>query len=304
MHSDRIGVHCLLYMKQHWCRMEVTMFEEKESMWKKKGFYLSLCTAMICLLAIGTVYYQMNRTPDDGADLLADTPATAEPEVSSQAADSHGIISNQSGTETKEDSSQSNTEDTSGETVAASNSLDKKKNTAAKKKEKKSTVTPTPAGKKDTTEKAKSTMASGTEEKYAFNEESGLLWPVQGKVILKYSMSNTIYFKTLAQYKCNPAIAIAAEQGTEVKAAADGVVTSVKKDDETGLTLTTNIGSNYTVSYGQLEQVSLKKGDEVKEGDVIGHIAEPTRYYAEEGSNLYFQIREKGETVDPLLLLR
>lgn len=280
------------------------MFEEKESMWRKKGFYLSLCTAMICLLAIGTVYYQMNRTPDGGSDLLADTSATAEPEVSSQAADSHGIISNQSETKTKQDSNQGEMKDSSKKTVAASNSLDKKKDTAAKKKAKRKAVTPAPADKKATKDKTKTTMASGAKGKYAFNEESGLLWPVQGKVILKYSMSNTVYFKTLAQYKCNPAIAIAAEKGTEVKAAADGVVTSVKKNDETGLTLTMNIGNNYTVSYGQLEQVSLKKGDEVEEGDIIGHIAEPTRYYAEEGSNLYFQIREKGETVDPLLLLR
>ena len=28
--------------------------EEKESLWKKKGFYLSVCTALICVFALGT----------------------------------------------------------------------------------------------------------------------------------------------------------------------------------------------------------------------------------------------------------
>ena len=42
------------------------MFEEKESMWKKKGFYVSVCTALVCLLAIGTTYYRMNNDPQGG----------------------------------------------------------------------------------------------------------------------------------------------------------------------------------------------------------------------------------------------
>ena len=56
--------------------------------------------------------------------------------------------------------------------------------------------------------------------------------------------------------------------------------------------------------YGQLDNISVNKGDELKEGDVIGTIAKPTKYFSEEGSNLYFQVNEGKETVDPLLLLR
>lgn len=52
--------------------------EEKESLWKKKGFYLSVCTALICILALGTVYYKMNYQKDNGKNLFADS-ATAEP---------------------------------------------------------------------------------------------------------------------------------------------------------------------------------------------------------------------------------
>jgi murein DD-endopeptidase MepM/ murein hydrolase activator NlpD len=144
-----------------------------------------------------------------------------------------------------------------------------------------------------------------TKANLSFNEEEGLMWPVMGNVIMNYSMDHTIYFATLMQYKCNPAIIIDAEVGTEVKAAATGVVIDVDRDnEETGLTVTMDIGDGYNVVYGQLANVDLEVGDLVDEGAVIGTIAEPTKYYTVEGSNLYFQVLNKGETVNPMLLLR
>ena len=48
------------------------MFEEKESMWKKKGFYVSVCTALVCLLAIETTAdHPMNNHPQDGGFMKA-----------------------------------------------------------------------------------------------------------------------------------------------------------------------------------------------------------------------------------------
>ena len=42
-----------------------------------------------------------------------------------------------------------------------------------------------------------------------FDPEDGMLWPMEGNVILNYSMDSTIYFATLDQYKYNPAVIIA-----------------------------------------------------------------------------------------------
>ena len=139
----------------------------------------------------------------------------------------------------------------------------------------------------------------------SFQAEDGLMWPVMGNVIMNYSMDHTIYFATLMQYKCNPAMIIDAEVGTEVKAAAAGIVTDVEEyNDETGLTVTMDIGDGYSVVYGQLSDVRLQAGDFVNEGAVIGTISEPTKYYSVEGSNLYFQVLNKDGTVNPMLLLR
>ncbi|MBH1941064.1 M23 family metallopeptidase [Mobilitalea sibirica] len=137
-----------------------------------------------------------------------------------------------------------------------------------------------------------------------FNKDAGLLWPVEGNVIMKYSMDHVIYHATLMQYKCNPAIIIDAEVGTEVKAAANGIVSSIDTNEETGLTVTMNVGDGYSLVYGQLEDVSLKVGDKLAEGEVIGIVSEPTKYYSVEGSNLYFQVLENEETMNPMLLLR
>ena len=158
-------------------------------------------------------------------------------------------------------------------------------------------------------ETAGSTVEADTNsvlDNLSFDSDVGLLWPVDGNVLLNYSMEHTIYFATLMQYKCNPAIIIDAEVGTEVKAAAEGVVSNIVWDEETGWTVTTSIGDGYDLVYGQLNEDDLtwKVGDVVQEGDVISTVAEPTKYYIVEGSNLYFKVTENDASVNPMLYLR
>lgn len=134
---------------------------------------------------------------------------------------------------------------------------------------------------------------------YAFQAADKLSWPVQGQVLMDYSMDTTIYFATLDQYKYNPALIIGCEQGSTVKAAAGGQVTSVETIDETGVTVTVDMGNGYQAVYGQLSDVTCKEGDICKEGDVIGCISQPSRYYSKEGANLYFQLLKDGTALNP-----
>lgn len=136
-----------------------------------------------------------------------------------------------------------------------------------------------------------------------YQESEGLLWPVQGNVILNYSMDHVIYHPTLNSYRTNPAILIGAEAGTPVTAAARGIVLEVADDPVTGITVTMDIGDGYTLVYGQLTDVTVTSGDLVEAGASVGVIAVPSRYYTLEGSNLYFQVWKEDETMNPLLLL-
>ena len=57
-----------------------------------------------------------------------------------------------------------------------------------------------------------------------FSEDTLMEWPVNGHVLIDYSMDQSVYFPTLDQYKLSPAIAVQAVEGAPVTAAADGTV--------------------------------------------------------------------------------
>lgn len=135
---------------------------------------------------------------------------------------------------------------------------------------------------------------------YNFGEESTLMWPTQGNVILNYNMTNTIYFPTLDVYRCNPAVIISAEEGSVVSAAADGIVMSVYETKETGLTMEIAVGNDYVLTYGQLKDLVVGVGSQVKRGDVLGSVAAPSQYYTVEGSNLYFRVNNAQGPVNPM----
>ena len=136
-----------------------------------------------------------------------------------------------------------------------------------------------------------------------FSEETQMEWPVNGNILLDYNMDQTVYFPTLDQYKLSPAIAVQAAEGAPVLASVPGTVYSIEENAQTGTTVTMEIGSGYQAVYGQLKDLAVEEGATVDKGTVIGYIAVPTKYYSEEGSNLYFAMKKDGEPVDPIAYL-
>ena len=133
-----------------------------------------------------------------------------------------------------------------------------------------------------------------------FTESSLMEWPVNGQVVLDYNMDNTVYFPTLNVYKLNPAVAISAEVGAPVAAVANGKIVSVLENEETGTTVTVDMGNGYQAVYGQLKDVPFQAEEYVTAGAVLGYINEPTKYYTEEGANLYFALSKDGVSLDPM----
>ena len=134
-----------------------------------------------------------------------------------------------------------------------------------------------------------------------FPIEEGMLWPMDGNVIMNYSMDATIYHATLDQYKYNPAIIIAGEVNNKVFAVARGQITDISSNEVTGTTVTVDLGDGYQAIYGQLKELNFKEGDYVESGHVIGYVSEPTKYYSVEGSNLYFELQKDGKPIDPIV---
>ena len=90
---------------------------------------------------------------------------------------------------------------------------------------------------------------------FTFDESNKMAWPVLGHITLDYSMDETVLFKSLGVYKCSPGIIINSEVGTNVAAAASGVVTDVAELSETGTTVTVSIGNGYETTTGMIENV-------------------------------------------------
>lgn len=141
-------------------------------------------------------------------------------------------------------------------------------------------------------------------EELSFSEDTQLLWPVVGNVLINYSMESPVHFATLEQYKCSPAIVIQAKEGQNITAAARGKVTKIEKTEELGNVITMDLGSGYEIVYGQLGNIQVKEGDIVEKGDYIADVASTTKYYSVEGDNVYFALKKDGKPVNPMTKLQ
>lgn len=141
---------------------------------------------------------------------------------------------------------------------------------------------------------------AGSGHSINFNESSQLLWPVDGTVIMSYSMDKTVYFSTLDQYKYNPAMIISGAEGDQVISAAPGIVKSIDVTAQTGTTVNVDLGNGYELFYGQLKEVPVKVGDYVEAKTILGYVGQPTKYYSVEGCNVYFEMRKDGQPVNPV----
>lgn len=133
-----------------------------------------------------------------------------------------------------------------------------------------------------------------------FSDTSRMAWPVMGNILLDYSMDTTIYFPTLDQYQVNPGVVIQAEVSQPVVAPANARVVAVSADEELGNFVVLDLGNDYTATCGQLKEIQVVENEYLKAGQVMGYVAEPTKYYSVEGSNVYFQLEHGGTKVDPV----
>ena len=138
----------------------------------------------------------------------------------------------------------------------------------------------------------------------SFGENDPLVWPIVGNVLINYSMDKTIYFRTLDQYKYNPAIVIQANEGDMITAAAAGKVISVYEDPQIGNAVKMDLGNGYEITYGQLTNILVSEGSYVAMGDLIAQVAAPTKYYSVEGTNVYFMLTKDGEPLNPMTRLQ
>lgn len=94
-------------------------------------------------------------------------------------------------------------------------------------------------------------------------------------------------------------IDIAAEEGTVVKAALAGKVTTAEYDEEYGNYITIEHDQGLVTRYAHCSKLLVKKGDKVKLGKKIAKVGSTGN---STGSHLHFEVQQNGLRADPLTL--
>ncbi len=156
------------------------------------------------------------------------------------------------------------------------------------------------------TQKQVEVSAAADEPRYTlFDDSKEMSWPVEGRIVMDYSVDTAVYDKTLDQDRTNDSISISAPADAEVTAAADGIVESVSNDRVNGNSVVLSHGNGWKTTYSQLrDDVNVTEGEVVCEGDVIGRVGTPSAYSEALGTHLTFTVSRDDSSIDPKTVLK
>ena len=124
--------------------------------------------------------------------------------------------------------------------------------------------------------------------------------PVEGEAVAEYAMDCLAYNATTRDWRVHDGLDLAAEAGTEVKAAADGEVYTVYEDPQMGMTVVIRHEDGYTTHYSSLaDEVAVKAGDKVKLGQTIGTVGNTALMESALPDHVCVRVTLDGETIDP-----
>jgi len=108
------------------------------------------------------------------------------------------------------------------------------------------------------------------------------------------------YDKTMGDWRTHNGVDIAAQIGTKVMAAAAGTVSKVEADDMYGTVVYIDHGEGLVSVYANLAAApTVKKGDAVTMGSVIGSVGDTALAEKGEVAHLHFEMVKDGSPADP-----
>jgi septal ring factor EnvC (AmiA/AmiB activator) len=132
-----------------------------------------------------------------------------------------------------------------------------------------------------------------------FREMKGLLlWPAEGEVIAPFGRIQNPDSQT---YTRHLGIDISSPAGHEIRVIHDGVVIYCDWFRGYGKLVILDHGDGYSSIYSHCSETLVKKGDFIRAGSPLGFVGETGSL---KGPFLYFEIRENGQPVDPLVWLQ
>lgn len=124
--------------------------------------------------------------------------------------------------------------------------------------------------------------------------------PVAGSIAKDFSSEDLQYSETMQDWRVHEGIDFAAEEGTNVIAAADGTVESTTDDGMMGASITLLHADGTRTFYANLQEGSTTpEGTTVKAGEVIGKVGNTAALEIIEPSHLHFEVIVQDERKNP-----
>lgn len=132
-----------------------------------------------------------------------------------------------------------------------------------------------------------------------FTQLKGRLpWPAAGTLSSSFGRQEHPKFRTVT---FNRGIEIAAPEGRDIVAVADGTVIYADWFKGYGQLIILDHGSGYFTLYAHASEILVRPGDGVARGQTIGKVGDTGSL---EGPQLYFELRYKGKPLDPVAWLQ
>jgi murein DD-endopeptidase MepM/ murein hydrolase activator NlpD len=124
--------------------------------------------------------------------------------------------------------------------------------------------------------------------------------PLIGQTVSAYAMDCLSYNATTRDWRTHNGIDIAAETGTAVCAAADGVVYTTYTDEVMGTTVVIRHGGGYVTTYSSLDgKLEVAAGDTVTLGQTLGYVGSSAVLETAAGDHVHFGVTLNDTPVDP-----
>lgn len=157
-------------------------------------------------------------------------------------------------------------------------------------------TTPIPAEETEPPQSVKETESSHEE----ISTHLVLERPVAGEIQKDHAPEELVYSETMQDWRTHEGVDLAAEEGAEVKAAADGVVEEVQSDGMMGAMVTISHPDGLRTVYANLQPESLPAtGNQIRMGEVIGKVGQTATWEINDGPHLHFEVWEDGVCKDP-----
>ena len=118
-------------------------------------------------------------------------------------------------------------------------------------------------------------------------------------VDIGFSNTELVFDPTQKHWATHEGVDLIAEAGEQVKCSFDGTVKSVTTDSFDGTTVVITHDGGFETTYKLLDGVTLKAGDSVAEGDVLGTVSSSALSEIAQGTHIHLELTKDGEKIDP-----